>query len=95
MEFYSHPREGKNQQTYLDHQHGTRRVISNLEVGGAGQQNSGLSEGFISQEYGITWVKSGDMENNVETEYAKSCVSTQLASLGAFFVYTQWGTPLI
>lgn len=74
MEFYSHPREGKKQQTYLDHQHGTRRVISNLEVGGAGQQNSGLSEGFISQEYGITWVKYGDTENNVETEYAKIAV---------------------
>lgn len=61
MEFYSHPGEGKNQQTYLDHQHGTRRVISNLEIGVAGQPNSGLSEGFVSQEYGITWVKSGDI----------------------------------
>lgn len=59
MDFNSHPGEVKKQ-TYLAHQHVTR-VISDLEIDAAGEQNSGLTEGFICQEYGITWRKSGDL----------------------------------
>lgn len=95
MEFYSHPGEGKKQQTYLDHQHGTRRVISNLEIGGAGQQNwtvRGIRKPRVWNNLGEIWRYEEQRRNGV---CKNSCVSTQLASLGAFFVYPQWGTPLI
>lgn len=52
MDFNSYPGERKKQ-AYLAHQHATR-VISDLEIGVAGEQNSGLTEGFACQEYGIT-----------------------------------------
>lgn len=58
---FSQPHREWKKQTYLAHRHKTRRVISDLEIGVEEQQNSGLTGGYISQEYGITWVKSGDL----------------------------------
>lgn len=69
MDFNSHPGEGKKQ-IYLAHQHVTR-VISDLEIGVAREQKSGLTEEFIHQEYGITWRTSGDLPTMLKQSMQK------------------------